>query len=358
MKMKGWLARMGWVILCSMGLALASESEHLSEEARHVDRKEERDGLALLLSVLGDEAKDVVEDYHLLRTLAEYLLGEQEADALLGPEEFSEKEECSEEEECSEKGEYDDQCWGKLFTITQQLKTNYTLKEIRRMNIDLKRLFQIDICIALPPERKWTSEEDSLLDEAILTLDRSPEQRLLDAIGSADEDPEEAFEIVKSIIETEGVDVNLPYKGIRLKESLFLHRAAAVNQDKGLEIVRFLLDHGANIDILNKGETALHRAVQQRNIEIVKLLIDRGANVNMQTRQYDIDGWTSLHLALDYEYFKIAKVLLASGANSNIRNDKGEMPFDMAMKAGEQIDDETERRKFYEALNELHLQTP
>ncbi|MDR2812306.1 MAG: ankyrin repeat domain-containing protein [Puniceicoccales bacterium] len=281
--------------------------------------------------------------YNALRVLWRYLFS-------IPDEEFTDVE--IEEEE-----DWRNKCLAKVFPTTKQLKEVFTAPQLLRMDIALERLLEIENLRTLRKSREFTLEEIFLLDEATQVLDCSPEQYILDAISSASITPEEACETVKSIIETEDVDVNLPYKGIRLKESLFLHRAAAVSQDKGLEIVQFLLDHGADIDKLNEGEAALYCAIIWKNTEVARLLIDRGANVNIQTRRYDIDSRTPLHLALYCGNFEIARLLLAAGANSNIRNDKGETPFDMAMKAGEQIGDETERRKFYEALNELHLQT-
>lgn len=58
-----------------------------------------------------------------------------------------------------------------------------------------------------------------------------------------------------------------------------------------LEIVRFLLDNGANVNDTNaivaagftRGETALHGAAKAGNIAVVQLLVERGANVNAVT---------------------------------------------------------------------------
>jgi ankyrin repeat protein len=179
----------------------------------------------------------------------------------------------------------------------------------------------------------------------------------LNAIDGATENPEEALETVKSIIETEDVDVNSLYKGFHIRRSSFLRKAAEVKQNKGLEIIRFLLDHGADIDLIDDVDTALHSAIAFKNTEVVKLLLDRGANANLKVSLIGAD-WTPLHLAMYGEFFEIAKLLLDHGADPDIRDDDGKTPFDIAMKVRKQIDDETEQREFDEALAALNLQTP
>ncbi|MDR2806983.1 MAG: ankyrin repeat domain-containing protein [Puniceicoccales bacterium] len=256
-------------------------------------------------------------------------------------------------EEFLDEENWRNRCGTKLFPTAKRLKERFTIPQLLRMNIPIERLLEIEYLRTLLKSREFTSGEIFLLDKAIEALDCSPEQRLLNAIGSANEDPEEAFETVKLIIETEDVDVNLPYKGFQPREASFLHKAAEVELDDGLEIVRLLVDNGANIDIPNEGETALYPAIIKRNIEVVKLLIDRGANVNIRNE----NGWTPLHLTMLLRDFEIARLLLAAGANPNIRNNKGETPFDMAMKERAYISDKTKKRQFDEALNELHLQT-
>jgi hypothetical protein len=249
--------------------------------------------------------------------------------------------------------------WGERFnlSIVQQLNLCHTPEALRRMNIDHEKLIKIELALGLR-QRELTPKEKLQLFKAIYALDRSLEQCLLDAIFNASYTPKTSFQKVKSTIEEGGVDVNSKYK-----EFSFLVMAAGVCKNRGLEIVQFLLDHGADIEIADGlGWPALHNAVSEKNIEIVKLLIERGANVNAQARslgkEYWTEGWTPLHFALNYGYFQIAKVLLANGADPNIRDDEGRTPFDLAVEKREKIENETKRRKFDEALNELRLPTP
>jgi hypothetical protein len=251
-----------------------------------------------------------------------------------------------------------DSSWGKLFkhSVARQFKSRYTFKELCQMNIDLEKLILIELIIALR-ERELTPKEKSKLEEAILTLDRSPERRLLNAIGSAFRTPKRAFKIAKSIIQKRGVDVNSLYKGMYSTGSSFLLKAAEVSRNKGLKIVRLLLNHEVDVNSPNEW-TALHGAVHEENIEVVRLLLAHGANVNLKARSLHREGWTPLHVALHYEFFDIAKLLLDHGADPNIRNDEGQTPLELIIAAREKISDEEEKKIYDPIIDALQSYTP
>ncbi|MDR0740500.1 MAG: ankyrin repeat domain-containing protein, partial [Puniceicoccales bacterium] len=248
--------------------------------------------------------------------------------------------------------------WDELFklSIAKQFKLHHTPEKLHRMSIDHEKLIKTELTLALR-QRELNLEEKSQLLGAIYDLDRSTEQGLLDAIFDASCIPQTSFQRVKSIVEERNVDVNSKYK-----EFSFLVMAAGVYKNQRLEIIQFLLDHGADIEIADgRGWTALHNAVWEKNTKVVKLLIERKANVDAQVKSPGgenwAEGWTSLHFTLYFEDFEIAKVLLDHGADPNIRDDDGKTPLDIVMKIRNEIEDETERQKFDEALNELRLST-
>lgn len=117
------------------------------------------------------------------------------------------------------------------------------------------------------------------------------------------------------------------------KESNFSFPLQAACHGGHKEIVRMLLDAGANIN--NKGGlrgTALSTACNRGYWEIVQFLAERGADVDIQS-QY---GRASLHEAAQYGQESIVQLLIDSGADVNIRNDYGEVPLHGAIRSGDQ----------------------
>src|SRR5689334_9770027 len=78
------------------------------------------------------------------------------------------------------------------------------------------------------------------------------------------------------------------------------------------EIVRSLLDAGANINLKRKlyGLTALMLAASAKQLDIVQLLVSRGADVNATNE----DGSTALMAAVVKGHVHVVRVLLAAGA--------------------------------------------
>ncbi|KAI1170064.1 ankyrin repeat-containing domain protein [Nemania sp. FL0916] len=76
--------------------------------------------------------------------------------------------------------------------------------------------------------------------------------------------------------------------------STLLHAACKRGTRAGRELVKLLLDHGADPNVSDHdGSTALHQATHMWNIEAVRLLLDHGANVRAQ----DKDGNTPFQIA-------------------------------------------------------------
>ncbi|KFP83452.1 Protein phosphatase 1 regulatory subunit 12B, partial [Acanthisitta chloris] len=71
------------------------------------------------------------------------------------------------------------------------------------------------------------------------------------------------------------------------------------------------------------------QACIDENLDMVKFLVDNGANVNQQ----DNEGWTPLHAVASCGYLNIAEYLISHGANVAAVNSEGEVPSDIAEEA-------------------------
>jgi hypothetical protein len=243
-----------------------------------------------------------------------------------------------------------DSGWEELFkhSVAQQIKSYCTPEELDQMNIDHEKLLQIELIIALR-ERNFTPEEKMRVDEAIRFLNRSPKQRLLNAIFSASDAPKTALQMVKSIVEKGDVDVNSLHK-----KSSFLAAAAGIYQNRGLEIVQFLLDNGADVKITDSnGWTALHGAAERNNIEVAKLLVEREANVNARDR----DGLTPLVLAWACNHPEITELLIDNGAEVDSQIDADKPLFVAAIQRRKKTYNETDSGEIRNYIDELRFQT-
>jgi ankyrin repeat protein len=117
---------------------------------------------------------------------------------------------------------------------------------------------------------------------------------------------------VAKILLERGADVNTRRKN----DWTPLHFASYFGN---VEIVRLLLDHGANLDAAtgNMGEKPLHKVsygkyrYQEDGVRVAQLLFDRGAEVNTRGK----DDWTPLHRASYYGNVEIVRLLLDHGAD-------------------------------------------
>jgi ankyrin repeat protein len=108
-----------------------------------------------------------------------------------------------------------------------------------------------------------------------------------------------------------------------------LHIAA---QDDETEVVKLLLDKGANINQQdNNGKTALHIAAQYGETKVVELLLDRNANIDQQ----DNNGKTALHIAAECGETEVVKLLLDRNANIDQPDNNGKTALHIAAECGE-----------------------
>lgn len=97
----------------------------------------------------------------------------------------------------------------------------------------------------------------------------------------------------------------------------------AIAQDYN-DAVRQQINQGFDVDTKDKsGETALHVAVQHGNLEIVRFLLDKGAKINIK----DKEKRTAILMIADSfadDKRKIARLLISNGANVDAQNDDNE----------------------------------
>ncbi len=127
----------------------------------------------------------------------------------------------------------------------------------------------------------------------------------------------------------EGVDINMRDSDGR---TVLMH--AVLDSDASAEMIRFLIQHGANIGLCDHEQkwTALHFAARDQKVEIVRELIANGAFVDAE----DIFGNTPLwRCVMNQEpNRKLLKELLANGADPSKKNEHGVAPIDIVQNVG------------------------
>ncbi len=101
----------------------------------------------------------------------------------------------------------------------------------------------------------------------------------------------------QTLIES-GASIN--YVGLFNYKNRSMLQIAVENHDK--EMVLFLINRGANVNLNNKDKSVLQIAVENNSKEIVSLLLEKGANVN-----YVYDGKVALDFTRDDEIIAILK---------------------------------------------------
>src|SRR2546423_3697903 len=99
-----------------------------------------------------------------------------------------------------------------------------------------------------------------------------------------------------------------------------------------LEVVKLLLDSGADINAVSKNEftaTPLQGAAAFQKLDLAAILIKRGANVNCHGE----GGGTPLHEVAGNGQIEFAKLLLDYGAEINAKDNNGKTPLAIALES-------------------------
>ena len=106
---------------------------------------------------------------------------------------------------------------------------------------------------------------------------------------------------VTRLIEVEHVDIDGP-------PAPHMTALMAAISGNHYEILDFLINHGANVEIVRSDQTALTRAVLFKRQRMVQRLIEAGASVNPPTRM------SPLQISLEYNILPITEMLIKAGA--------------------------------------------
>ena len=144
-------------------------------------------------------------------------------------------------------------------------------------------------------------------------------QNFYEAIGS------ENYDKVKEILKQDPKFLN--QKVANGTTPLMLAILATTPNGRGEEIVKFLINKGANVKAINNDElTPLHIACIRANPSLAELLIDKGADVDAKDKFNN----TPLIYAVNQNSYDVAKVLIDNEAGIDFRGSQGNTPLHVA----------------------------
>jgi len=111
----------------------------------------------------------------------------------------------------------------------------------------------------------------------------------------------------------------------------------AVRNMAGKEVIRTLIDHGAEVDARSKSQshpTALHAAALSGNVDAMEVLLQTGADIGAKTDRPFGNG-TALHLAVNNSHLAAVNLLLEKGADINALLSDGSTVLHCATRAND-----------------------
>lgn len=130
-----------------------------------------------------------------------------------------------------------------------------------------------------------------------------------------------------------GVDLNMTYGSI--EHPLFHNRVLLMpRHNRSWELLRLLVIKGADLDFQERSlrQTTLHIEARGGDVEMVEFLLDHGAGINKVTSV----ALTPLHRAIAKKEKKTAIVMLSKGADTEAPDQYGDRPLHLAVSCGHQ----------------------
>jgi ankyrin repeat protein len=210
--------------------------------------------------------------------------------------------------------------------------------------------------------QKLISSNQHIVD----SLDERGNTPLMSAIGLKN------IEITKYLI-AEGSNINFKNKSGNTP----LHLAADRNL---IDVVNLLLEKGSEINAANNYQmTPLFSAIERNNVDVARILLDHSANVNFNSPVFgcpihrviyvrspellnllltkkvkleakDANGKTALHLAGMLGRSELANILINNGAELNSKDKKGITPLHYAIMHGQDRDGKNRSSELAELL--------
>jgi ankyrin repeat protein len=180
----------------------------------------------------------------------------------------------------------------------------------------------VDMLLAAGAEVNATNDKGETALMKAVTLDHRYE-------------PRQRLPMIDALLK-KGADINGADKSGRtpLLHALVQYMSEAGGVISHSEIVKLLLERGANVDVVDQnGDNALMitTSVYQGSPEIVQLLVAKGINLDTQNKK----GTTGLMIAASSGKTDIVNLLLDKGANLNLVDLNGETALDHAIADGQ-----------------------
>jgi hypothetical protein len=122
---------------------------------------------------------------------------------------------------------------------------------------------------------------------------------------------------IKTLLE-QGADINAGKHGHTWTPLFSAIRFS--NETSSFATVKFLIDNGANVNIIASSSNPLNLAANYGTPAVINLLLDKGANINDNS----YFGQTPLSMASLQGKFDNAKTLIDRGADVNIKDERGQ----------------------------------